>query len=76
MSITDYDRTIKPHLNAAQEYAYRAGREISRLPARPDFFTLTQDQLEEARKSLEGALATIIAAQAEYEAKPLETENV
>jgi hypothetical protein len=73
MSITEYDANIKPHLNAAQEYAYRATREISRLPARPAFFTLTQDQLEQARKSLEGALATIKAAQLEYEAKPLET---
>lgn len=67
-----YDRTIKPHLNAAQEYAYRATREISRLPARPAFFTLTQDQLEQARKSLEGALATIKAAQLEYAAKPID----
>jgi hypothetical protein len=76
MSITDYDRTIKPHLTAAHEYAYRAGREISRLPARPDFFTLAQDELEQARKAMEAALETIKAAQALYEAKPLETENV
>jgi hypothetical protein len=74
MSITDYDRTIKPHLHAAQEYAYRAAREIGRLPARPAFFTLTQDELEQARKTLEAALETVIAAQSEYEAKPLETK--
>lgn len=76
MSITDYDRTIKPHLVAAQEYVYRARREINRLPARPDFFTLTQDDLVHARKSLEDALETVKAAQAEYEAKPLESANV
>jgi hypothetical protein len=72
MTITDYDRTIAPHLTAAREYAYRASREISRLPARPDFFTLAQDELEQARKALEGALATVIAAQSLYEAKPID----
>jgi len=76
MSITDYDRTIAPHLTAAREYAYRASREISRLPARPDFFTLAQEELEQARKALEGALETVKAAQELYAAKPLETENV
>lgn len=72
MSITDYDRTIKPHLTAAQEYAYRTTREISRLPARPAFFTLAQDELTHARKSLEDLLETIKAAQSEYEAKPID----
>jgi hypothetical protein len=76
MNISAYDATIKPHLTAAHEYAYRAGREISRLPARPDFFTLTQDELEQARKSLEATLETIKAAQALYDAKPLETADV
>ena len=73
MTITDYDRSIAPHLTAAREYAYRAGREISRLPARPDFFTLAQDELEQARIALEAALETVKAAQSEYAAKPLES---
>lgn len=67
-----YDQAIAPHLNAAQEYAYRATREISRLPARPAFFTLTQDELEHARKAVEGTLATIKAAQSLFEAKPID----
>ena len=75
MSISTYDATIAPHLTAAREYAYRAGREISRLPARPDFFTLTQDELERARKALEATLETIKQAQAQYDAKPLETAS-
>ena len=75
MTITDYDRSIAPHLTAAREYAYRAGREISRLPARPDFFTLAQDELEQARIALEAALETVKAAQAEFEAKPLESAS-
>ena len=73
MSISTYDATIKPHLTAAQEYAYRATREISRLPARPAFFTLAQDELAKAQQSLESALETVKAARALYEAKPLET---
>lgn len=73
MSISTYDATIAPHLTAAREYAYRASREISRLPARPDFFTLAQDELEQARIALEAALETIKHAQSLYEAKPLET---
>lgn len=72
MNISAYDATIKPHLTAAQEYAYRAGREISRLPARPDFFTLAQDELEQARMALEAALETIKHAQSLYEAKPID----
>lgn len=71
--MTNYDANIKPHLTAAQEYAYRATREISRLPARPAFFTLAEDELANARRSLEGALETVKAAQLEYAAKPLET---
>lgn len=75
MNISAYDATIKPHLTAAQEYAYRATREISRLPARPDFFTLAQDELEQARIALEAALETIKHAQSIYEAKPMESAS-
>jgi hypothetical protein len=73
MSISAYDATIKPHLTAAHEYAYRTTREISRLPARPAFFTLAEDELANARKTLEAALETVKTAQALYEAKPLES---
>lgn len=72
MNISAYDATIKPHLTAAQEYAYRARREINRLPARPNFFSLTEDELADTRAALEAALETIKAAQAEYEATPID----
>lgn len=75
MSLSEYDQTIAPHLNAAREYAYRATREIGRLPARPAFFTLAQHELETARKTLETALETVRAAQAQYETKPLESAS-
>lgn len=72
MSISEYDANIKPHLTTAREYAYRTTREISRLPARPAFFTLAQHELEQARVALEGALTTIKMAQSLYEAKPID----
>jgi hypothetical protein len=72
MSITDYDRTIKPHLHAAQEYAYRARREINRLPARPNFFSLTEDELADTRATLERALEEVKTAQADYLNKPID----
>ena len=73
MNISAYDATIKPHLTAATEYAYRARREVNRLPARPNFFSLTEDELADTRATLERALEDVKAAQAEYAAKPLET---
>jgi arginine utilization protein RocB len=77
MTISTYDRTIKPHLENAQEYAYRAAREIGRLPLRPTFFTLAQYELERAESRVTQLLATIREAKREYEAKPIETvENV
>jgi len=75
MTITEYDQVIAPHLIAAREYAYRAAREISRLPARPNFFTLAQDELEQARIALEATLETVKQAQAQFEAKPLESAS-
>jgi hypothetical protein len=72
MNISAYDATIKPHLTAAQEYAYRTTREISRLPARPAFFTLARDELAKARQALEAALETIKHAETLYEAKPID----
>lgn len=72
MTLSEYDTTIAPHLNAARELAYRASREISRLPARPAFFTLAEHELEEARKALEAALETVKFAQSLYVTKPLD----
>lgn len=72
MSISTYDRTIKPHLTAAQEYAYRTAREIGRMPMRPTFFTLAQDELDRAEREAQRLLETIQSAKAQYEAKPME----
>lgn len=72
MNISTYDATIKPHLTAAQEYAYRARREINRLPARPNFFSLTEDELADTRATLERILEDIKSAQSLYQTKPID----
>ncbi len=72
MDISQYDKIIKPHLNAAQEYAYRVAREIERMPARPAFFTLAQDELDRAEREAAVLLQTIQAAKMQYAGKPLE----
>lgn len=75
MSISTYDRTIKPHLIAAQEYAYRTAREIGRMPGRPAFYTLAQDELDRAERETAQLLETIRSAKAQFIAKPMEAEH-
>lgn len=72
MSISFYDSAIKPHLIAAHEYAYRTAREIDRLPMRPAFFTLAQDELDSAEREARRLLETIQSAKAQYAGKPVE----
>lgn len=72
---TYYDTEIKPHLTAAHEYAYRAAREISRMPRRPAFFTLAQDDLDKAEAEAARILEVIRSAKAQYASKPLEADH-
>lgn len=75
MSISYYDSAIKPHLTAAHEYAYRTAREIGRLPKRPAFFTLAQDELDKAEAEATRILEVIRSAKAQYATKPLESNR-
>jgi len=75
MSISFYDTAIKPHLTAAHEYAYRAAREISRMPQRPAFFTLAQDELDKAEAEASRILEVIRSAKAQYAGKPMENSR-
>lgn len=72
MNIENYDKAIAPHLANAREYAYRAAREISRLPARPAFFTLAEDELDRAERETAELLKIIQTAKQQYAGKPLE----
>jgi hypothetical protein len=75
MNISYFDRAIRPHLQAAREYGYRCAREINRMPARPSFFTLAQDELDRAECAAEELLQTIRDARRAYDAKPVEREH-
>jgi hypothetical protein len=73
MVLEDWDKNVRPHLNFIADGAEMAARNARRLQVRPEWRTAAQDELDDARKALESALETIKSAQAEYEAKPLES---
>jgi hypothetical protein len=73
--LEDWDKNIRPHLNFIADGAEMASRNARRLMVRPEWRTASQDELAEARKVLENALASIKHAQSLYEAKPLENSN-
>lgn len=72
MTLFDYDRMIKPHLDFIGAGAAMAARHAKALPCKPGFATLSQDELAQARKVLEVALQNIVAAQSLYANKPTE----
>jgi hypothetical protein len=69
--LEDWDKDVRPHLNFIAAGAEMASRHARRLPTKPEWRTASQDELDDARKALEGALQTIIAAQSAYESKPV-----
>lgn len=72
MTLVEHDLKVKPHLEFIEAGASMAARHARALPHKMAFTTHAQDELAEARRVLENALAMIVAAEAEYEAKPLE----
>lgn len=75
MELSEYDRKVKPHLDLIAAGAGMAARHARALPCRPDFTTTAHDELAESRSVLEAALKNIIAAQAIYAGKPLESNR-
>lgn len=75
MTLEDYDKKVRPHLNFIQAGAEMAARHARALAVRPNFETKAEDQLHEARKVLESALASVIAAEIMFESKPLERSH-
>jgi len=72
MDLENYDVKVKPHLGFIEAGAEMAARHARALPFKLPFTTHAQDELEEARRVLENALASIKHAQELYDAKPLE----
>lgn len=73
--LEDWDRNVRLHLNFIADGAEIAARHARHLPIKPEWRTASQDQLDDARAVLETALQKIIAAQAEYESKPMESAS-
>jgi len=74
MGISYYDRTIKPHLIAAREYAYRTAArsiECQRGPAS----SRCPGRTRRAEQAAEELLQTIRDARREYDSKPVEREH-
>jgi hypothetical protein len=72
MDLYNYDEKVKPHLGLIEAGAEMAARHARALPFKLPFTTHAQDELAEARKVLENALAAVKAAQELYEAKPID----
>lgn len=75
MDLADWDVKIKPHLQFISAGAEMTARHARALPCKPDFKTIAQEDLAEARRVLEAALGNIIAAQAIYANRPKENEH-
>lgn len=76
MTLFDWDVKVRPHLHFIEAGASMVARHALLLPCKPYFETIAEDELAEARKVLETALANINAAERIYEAKALEHEHV
>lgn len=72
MTLMEWDRTVGNNLQFIEIGAEMAARHARALVSKPAFETKAQDELAQARKVLESALGSIIAAEAVYEAKPLD----
>lgn len=72
MTLADWDETVGKNLKFIEAGAEMAARHARMLLCKPDFETKAQEELAMARKVLESALGSIIAAEAVYENKPLE----
>lgn len=70
MSLDDWDRNVRPHLQFISAGAEMSARHARLLLAKPDFETLAGDDLRKVRMTLETALACVTAAEAIMEAKP------
>lgn len=72
MTLEEYDRVVKPHLDFIRSGAEMAARHARALTAKPRFETLAELELAETRQTLEAALAMVSEAQTSYHAKPVE----
>lgn len=70
MTLSQWDKDVRPHLHLIEAGAEMAARHVRMLPVRPNFESIAESDLAEARTVLQNALARIIAAQATFQSKP------
>lgn len=75
LTLEDYDKNVKPHLNFIRTGAEMAARHARALPVKPSFLTLAEIDLAETKAVLTAALAEINAAEAAYLSKPAEQSH-
>lgn len=75
MTLEEYDKSVKPHLNFIRSGAEMAARHARALPVKPNFETAAQLDLMETKNVLVAALADIEAAQTAYASKPVEQSH-
>ena len=66
MTLEKWDTEIKPHLGFIEAGSDMAARHARALMLRPEWETIAQDQLAQARQVLESALAKIKLSVAMY----------
>ena len=74
LTLTDYDRLIKPQLIRIEVGAEMAAKAARDIVAKADFESYADVQLAEARTILGNALALIVNAQVFYASKPKDSE--
>jgi hypothetical protein len=75
MTLVEWDQTVGKNLQFIEAGAEMAARHARMLPFKPAFETKAKEELTAARKVLESALGSILAAEAVYEAKPIGNES-
>lgn len=76
MELDEWREKVSKPLQFIEAGAEMAARHAQLLPIKPGFETKAEDELAKARSVLESALANIIAAQAIYANKPMESRDV
>lgn len=72
MTLSDWRANVSAHLQFIEAGAEMAARHARMIPCKAPFETKAQLELAATRKALEAALTNIAAAEAAYNAKPLE----
>jgi hypothetical protein len=72
MSLMEWDKVVRPHLDKIVEGADICATHADRLPLTPGFYTMAEEQMRRCEIALRAALTAIERAQAIYHDKEIE----